>query len=107
MKTDIEEEEMRQLEDDIIKDKSKKRKSEKDRLITRESKIRPFRGIRKNAVNNKIKYVTGKVFSEDITEDLLKSSNEDKDNTPKQIHNNRREEDSTVDLPGFHTMISI
>lgn len=75
-------------------------------MITMESKIRPFRGIRKNAGNQKVKYVTGKVFSEDLAEDLLKSSNEEKDNTPKQIHK-KRELDSTLDPPGFHTMISI
>lgn len=88
MKTEIEEDEMKQLESDIVNEKSKKRKYEIDRMVTRESKIRPFKGIRKNAVNSKVKHVSGKVFSEDITEDLLKSSNEEKDSTPKQVHRN-------------------
>lgn len=48
-------------------------------MITHESRIRPFRGIRKNVANTKIKYVKGRIFSEDIEEDLLRMSVEGED----------------------------
>jgi hypothetical protein len=55
--------------------------------VTRESNrnIRPFRGIKPNAGKGRIKFVTGRVFSEDIAEDLHWSTGKEDDTTPKQI----------------------